>query len=84
VPATTFDASTNNDNADSASKKSELSDATIAVVIDDTYHGGLLRSMALRGVFTNALTVLSENQSTLLLSNIWKTSPLTSRASCTP
>lgn len=73
----TFDASTNSGNADSASRKSELSDAPIAVVVDDTYHGGLLRSMALR-VFTNALTVLSENQSTLL-SNILKTSPLTSR-----
>ena len=76
VSSATFGASTNSGNADSAPRKSELPDAPIAVVVDDTYHGGLLRSMALR-VFMNALTVLSENQSTLL-SNTLKTSPLTS------
>ncbi len=57
--------------AESVSKKSEALDAAhtraAAILVDDTYHGGLMRSMALR-VLANALTVLSESQSSLPLS----------------
>lgn len=56
--------------AESVSKASEVTDAAhtraAAIMVDDAYHGGLMRSMALR-VLANALTVLSESQSSLSL-----------------
>lgn len=56
--------------AESVSKSSEVTDAAhtraAAIMVDDAYHGGLMRSMALR-VLANALTVLSESQSSLSL-----------------
>jgi hypothetical protein len=67
---TSFESSVFDDNnesglGDSSSRQSQESPAII--VLDDAHHGGVLRSMALR-VLTNALTILSEHQTTLLAS----------------
>lgn len=74
---TTFDSSVNSVNADAASKKSETSDSSSPIIVDDAYHGGQLRSMALR-VLANALTVLSENTAPSL-TGVLKSSPVSSR-----